>query len=201
MTDAPLGLRERKKARVRRELIEVSQRLFQEQGYEETTLEQICREVEVAPNTLLRYFESKQLLAVAPIMDGLERFRSELAEGILRGESVVEIWRAHVSTNSRRSGARAARRMLELVYGTPALVAAAHTVMVDYEMVLWRALAEEAGVRPDDDLHSKLLACLLIGANDRTFYDHIDRGFRGDLEARLLAAIDYAVANFPRPKG
>ena len=47
-------------------------------------------------------------------------------------------------------------------------------------------------------MHSKLFAALLVSANDRAFYDHISTGFRGDLEARLLAALDYAVAHFTR---
>ena len=61
-----LSLRERKKARTRASLIEVSQRLFAEHSYSATTLDDICAEVEVTPQTLLRYFDSKAQLAVAP---------------------------------------------------------------------------------------------------------------------------------------
>ena len=78
MAPQAVSLRERNKTRTREELIEVSQRLFRNQGYADTTLEQIANEGGVALKTLFRYFGSKLQLAVAPTMDGLDRFRTIL---------------------------------------------------------------------------------------------------------------------------
>ena len=74
----PASHRERKKARTRAALIEVSQRLFAEQGYGATTLEDISAEVDVRPQTLLRYFESKAALALAPLTGALDELRHYL---------------------------------------------------------------------------------------------------------------------------
>ena len=74
----PASLRERKKARTRAALIEVSQRLFAELGYSVTTLEEICAEVEVTPQTLLRYFPSKAHLALAPMAEYFGQLREFL---------------------------------------------------------------------------------------------------------------------------
>lgn len=87
------SLRERKKAAMRTRLIAVSQRLFAAQGYHETTLDQICAEVEVTPQTLLRYFESKAHLAVAPTLDAVDRIIEALGE---REGRAVDTWRAMV---------------------------------------------------------------------------------------------------------
>src|SRR6202043_2279418 len=57
---AQAGLRERKKARTRASLREHALRLFREQGYQATTVEQIAEAAEVSPATFYRYFPTKE---------------------------------------------------------------------------------------------------------------------------------------------
>ena len=66
---AQASLRERKKARTRASLREHALRLFREQGYQATTVEQIAAAAEVSPSTFFRYFPTKEDLVLQDDMD------------------------------------------------------------------------------------------------------------------------------------
>jgi hypothetical protein len=62
--DGELGLRDRKKARTRQQILDVASELFAEMGYENARTAAIARRAEVSEATLFRYFSSKAELAV-----------------------------------------------------------------------------------------------------------------------------------------
>ncbi|HEY2506040.1 MAG TPA: TetR family transcriptional regulator [Streptosporangiaceae bacterium] len=66
---AQLSLRERKKARTRAAIRQHALRLFREQGYYATTVEQIADAAEVSPATFFRYFPTKEDVVLQDDMD------------------------------------------------------------------------------------------------------------------------------------
>jgi AcrR family transcriptional regulator len=85
MTDSVPGgkprpsLRERKKARTRAQLQAEALRLFHEQGYTETTIEQVAEAADVSPTTVYRYFPTKPDLVIYDDLDDrlIEAFRAQ----------------------------------------------------------------------------------------------------------------------------
>jgi AcrR family transcriptional regulator len=65
------GLRERKKQKTRWSIQEHALRLFREQGYEQTTVDQIAAAAEISPSTFFRYFKTKEDVVVEDEYDPL----------------------------------------------------------------------------------------------------------------------------------
>ena len=76
------GLRERKKAKTRAAIQDHALRLFRDQGYAETTVQEIAAAAEVSPATFFRYFPTKEDTVVLDRLDPvmIELFRSQPAE-------------------------------------------------------------------------------------------------------------------------
>ena len=78
-----VGLRERKKARLRQQIIDTSIRMFRKRGYEATRIDDIVQTLEVSQPTFFRYFPTKDAVLREVGERGYacicERLRSELS--------------------------------------------------------------------------------------------------------------------------
>ncbi len=204
---ASLSLRERKKAKTRAQLIDVSQRMFAEHGYDATTLEAICAEVEIRPQTLLRYFESKAALAMAPMTDPIDVVCAALSDPS-RTEPTLDLWAQYLELEAREVSAP---RSLALANWIETM--RADTTWIDHDPVLTAmtshaerklrdalagALAIDRGL-PSNDLHSVLVAAILVAGRIAVF----DLWFKRTLDAETLvedqlAVVDYALKSLPR---
>lgn len=190
------SLRERKKAKTRLELLTVAARLFRQQGYEETTLEQIADEAEVSIRTLPRYFESKLQLALAGLYENSARFR----RGMLDPErelDAVAYWRSHVEASVRALDVRAFASHAKFTHTVPALRAGVREVYRELEDSLAIGIAMDADVDPDTDLYGQLLAAMLVGGHFGALRRWFVGGRKQDMGEAVLAVIDFAIESFP----
>jgi AcrR family transcriptional regulator len=79
LTAVQEGLRQRKKRRTRRALVDAALKLFAEHGYDQTTIAAITAAADIAPRTFFSYFRSKDDLLFANFDDALELMRAGFA--------------------------------------------------------------------------------------------------------------------------
>jgi AcrR family transcriptional regulator len=90
------GLRERKKARLRQQIIETSIRLFRKRGYENTRVDDIVRVLEISQPTFFRYFPSKDAVLREVGRRGFacikEHLETELSSDASMGERLLRMY-------------------------------------------------------------------------------------------------------------
>lgn len=168
MSLAPTSLRERKKAHTRRRLIEASQRLFRAHGYAAVTLEQVAAEVDVHVKTLLRYFSTKQDLALALEYQAHDHWYAGLSDEDRQG-FVVDYYCdfMHSLALDWVADLRQAERLdyVLMLQSDPSTAGAALRLSEQYEDDLAAAIAAEAGIE-SFDLYSRMLASMLVRTMD-----------------------------------
>jgi AcrR family transcriptional regulator len=144
------GLRERKKTRTRFAIQQEALRLFREQGYRATTMEQIAEAADVSPSTVFRYFPTKDALVLTddydPVM--VERLRAQPAElGVVAAfRSAIRETFADVPPDQ----VAAAKERHHLVMTVPELRASFADFTVEAMHLVADFAAERSG-RPADD--------------------------------------------------
>ena len=143
-----MGLRELNAARTRALIADAAYALFAEQGYEETTMEQVADRADVGSSTLYRYFPTKESLALAPLGEpGV--MAAEVARRPV-GEPVDEVLGHAVLALVADSDETANETMRQVVEANPRLNAGLlDWLSREYEQLV-AALAERTG-RPADD--------------------------------------------------
>jgi AcrR family transcriptional regulator len=183
------GLRERKKAQTRAAIQTHALRLFHEQGYYATTIEQIIAAADVSESTFFRYFPTKEDLVLQDDYDPVifEALRAQPPD-----VPPVRALRAALASVfgglSERERAEQQERVA-LVLSVPDLRAKMLDQFLQTTRVLGAAIAERAHRRPDDfavrTVAGAVIGALMAGLD--TVADNLD--------ADLGALVDQAMAH------
>ena len=160
------GRRERKKQRTREALIDAAFRLFQEKGFEATTVEEIADEVDVSSRTFFRYFASKEDVVLTfqeeqftTMLEALAaRPASESVMTALRN-AAVSVLRAcedgEYGFDPERFGC-----LQEMMESSPAVFGRSLEHGQKKQAEITRVIAERMGVDPATDLRPHVAAGL-----------------------------------------
>ncbi len=197
----PLPLRERKKLRTRRALAGAALRLFTENGFEATTLEELAEEAEVSKSTFFRFFPAKEAAAIEAEAELWTAYLAALADRDLSGAILGEL---HLTLAAAAAGLEpgwderflATRR---LIAAEPALLRYVEHYRAGIKEQVIACLAGKLQLDPED-LRLHILAELATTAwsiSGRHWVRHGGRGGR----AALLERFDGAVKVIPASLG
>jgi AcrR family transcriptional regulator len=158
-----MGLRERKKIKTHAAIQREALRLFREQGYDATTVEQIAEAAEVSPSTFFRYFRTKEDVVLYDVLDPvmIAAFKAQPADlspiQALRAafRDVYDCLSVEELTQQRERAA--------LFLSVPELRGAWMSELAGTIQLLTGLIAERSGRRADD-LAVRTYAGAVIGA-------------------------------------
>lgn len=195
------GLRARKRRRTHTAISEAAISLFLEHGFDQVSVAQVAEAAEVSRRTLFAYFPSKEDLVVHRLADHeteaarvvrarpahttpLAALRENFLEG-LRGRDPI----------TGLNDAPQVHALVEMIFGSPALLARMDRFKVVAERTLAEALRETAGASP---LTARLAAAQIVAVQWALSLDNIERIMGGaTADARYTEAVrdaEYAFA-------
>jgi AcrR family transcriptional regulator len=189
----PPGLRERKKQKTRWSIQEHALRLFREQGYDQTTVDQIAAAAEVSPSTFFRYFKTKEDVVLEDQYDPLieQHFVAAPQEmGLVRAlrhalrTALTGIDDAERTTMLHR---------FDLMMAVPALRMRLVDSLVGTTDLIAAGAARRTG-RPADDLRLRTFAGACIGAMLAAAFQWMD----GDRTEDVVDLIDRVLAELEK---
>jgi AcrR family transcriptional regulator len=185
---SPSGLRERKKQKTKETIQREAMRMFQEQGYDETTIEQIAEAADISPSTFFNYFPTKEDVVLFdrydPMMVSLMLSRPsdeppsvvikrafEGLAGVLERDRDIVLARAKLSVE------------------VPALRARFWEEMEKARDLLAGIIAARTG-RDPDDFELRVMAMVLVTAAFEASLEWIRQGGRSNLVELVNQALD-----------
>jgi AcrR family transcriptional regulator len=192
------GLRERKKAEGRANVLEISHQLFREFGFDETTLRDICDEADISKRTFFRYFKDKESLIFPHREERIEAFVAFL----MLNEQIDDPFDA-LRTATRAFGVQYGdnsdhlHAQQQIIQVSPALLGREREIDADWQRAIANAFSARAGGTLGEDLWAQVLAGAIMGVVRAIMNNWFAGGCKADLAELGLEALDYLEQGFP----
>lgn len=189
-----MGLRERKKEQTRRKIEDAAIRLFEERGYQATTVAEIADAAEIAPRTFFAYFPSKEAVLFGDFDETFENLRSHMDQRAA-DETTFDAVRAWIGTlieDKDHDHERDACRR-RLIAGNEVLEAHERHLMGRFEQLLAENVARDLG-DDADGLQPRLVAAAAVAALMAMSQKGDEDHEHGPIDAEGLAQLDDAFA-------
>jgi AcrR family transcriptional regulator len=157
------GLRERKKAKTRAAIQEHALRLFRDQGYEATTVEQIAEAAEVSPSTFFRYFPTKEDVVAYDALDPLVMAAWRSQPVGVPPITAIRVAMREVAASMTPSQAQELMDRGRLLFSVQELRQAAIVELLRSGAMVTAELAARLG-RPADDFELRVFGGAIMGA-------------------------------------
>jgi AcrR family transcriptional regulator len=194
------GLRERKREKLREQIVRAAIELFARQGFERTTIDEIVAEVDVSRRSFFRYFASKEEL----LTEWLEADRFRIREAVASrpaAEGPIEAARhvfAYVAGVLEAD--RSTLLAIEKITAASAAVRARRQAKLErIARELTEVFASRLRLDPRRDLRPRLLANVVTAAAQSAFDTWLAGGGRDSLARLMDDALCFVSAGSPVP--
>jgi AcrR family transcriptional regulator len=174
------GLRERKKVKTRLAIEDAALALFEEQGYEETTVEEIAARAEISTTTFVRYFPTKAEVVLSDHGEQLPALHDSILERPSSESDLVALWRSVRTDWLGAVDPERTARKANLVASSDALSGRSFHRGHQWLAVITDALAVRQGREPGDE-RASLAARVGLEALGSAVERWIAGGCAGDL--------------------
>ena len=193
ITPIARGLRERKKQKTRESIQREAMRLFGQQGYDETTVEQIAAAVEISPSTFFNYFPSKEDVvlydAYDPILASLLAERPAEEPLSISFRRVLEAMGDIFDRDREIILARG-----RLWFEAPALRARLWEELEKAEMFMSAQIAARSG-RDANDFETRVTVTVIVAAAMEAMREWLRRDGKGSFVTLVNQALDLLDTN------
>lgn len=188
VTPTAHGLRERKKRKTRESIQREAMRLFQQQGYEETTIEQIAAAVEVSPSTFFNYFPTKEDVVLYDAYDPMiASLLSERPAGEPLSVAVRSVLETMASVFDRDRDVLLARAKLWIE--VPELRARLWQELERAEVFLAEIVAQRSG-RDAEDFELRVTVMIVVMAAMEAMREWVRHDGKGSFLGYVARAMD-----------
>jgi AcrR family transcriptional regulator len=185
---SPSGLRERKKLKTKEAIQREALRLFQEQGYEETTIDQIAAAAEISPSTFFNYFPAKEDVVLFDRYDPMfESFMTSLPHDVPLSQSIERALMMFAGAVQADSETILVRAMLALQ--VPEVRARFWEELQKAQTLFAGIVAKRTG-RDAADFEVRVLSMVLVTASFEAMVEWLRRGGEGNMFALVKEGLD-----------
>lgn len=189
------SLRERKKIKMREELVEAAFRLFVQQGFDNTTVNDIANLACVSPRTFFRYFSCKEDVVLDYELVEYDEIITALKSRPVNEPIWIALKKSSVNvTRSCEEGAYGIdpnrfKTLRDLIRNHPSIRAKNNEILQSKKQLLTELIAKKMGVNHLQDMRPRMLSTLLEFVYSATydvwkekkenasFYDVLDETF------------------------
>lgn len=186
----PIGLRERKKRERRHHIEEVALSLFEANGFEATTIDDIAAAADIAARTFFSYFPTKEDVALADYSARLDLIIVE----VRRSPPELPVWQVlRAAFSAVASDYEAERTRLIRRFTVMAAAPSVYAQSLRLQAIWERELASELSARtgtPLDDPEPTLLAAAALAAMRSSLEHWISTGHDTRLPSLVQRAFD-----------
>ncbi len=193
-----VGLRERTRQAVTREITETANALFIERGYESTTIDDIAEAVGMSRRSVFRYFSTKEDLVLGKLafsgQEVVEQFRNRPADEPV-WESLREVFRLIAPAVDNLDKDAVAAPMQRVIFSTPSLLAAYLGMQQGLQDAIMNEIRDRAARRgapyPKSDPFPRAVAAAafgcLVAAQQTWLEDEYDETFAKAIDEAMDA--------------